>query len=158
MSNSKYLEVFHNRVEVFILLGGEPGTWASRINVVLARDTIDAQVPTNNEKEAAAAKGREEYLAVLFINNYDASKYGKRVLNLKVKYIKGTGSDPYPVTLGRALEMLDTQDEVFRRSKRNRSTTDELGIAYTTTDKDTNNRNYINTSYGRGSRSTNRGP
>lgn len=159
MSNSKYLEVFRNRVEVFILLGGEPGTWTSRVNAVLATDDVDAQAPTDDEKTAAAEKAREEYLAVLFINNCDASKYGKRVLDLKVKYVEGAGSDPYPTTLARALEMLETWDEVFRRSKRNRSTTDESGIAYATTDEDPNNRSHIqgNTGRGRGGRGGGRG-
>ena len=108
MSNSKYLEVFRNQVDVFILLGGEPGTWTSCINAVLATDAIGAQVPTDNEKAATAAKVREEYLVVLFINNCDALKYGKRVLDLKVKYIEGMGSDLYPATLVRALEILET--------------------------------------------------
>ena len=158
MPNSKYLEVFRNQVEVFILLGGEPGTWASRISVVLVTDAIDAQAPTGDEKAAAAAKAREEYLVVLFISNCDASKCGKRVLNLRVKYIEDAGSDPCPATLARALEMLETWDEVFRRSKRNRSTTGESGITYATTNEDLNSRNYISTSRGCGGRSTGRGP
>ena len=158
MPNSKYLEVFRNQVEVFILLGGEPGTWASRISVVLVTDAIDAQAPTGDEKAAAAAKAREEYLVVLFISNCDASKCGKRVLNLRVKYIEDAGSDPCPATLARALEILDTWDEVFRRSKRSRSTTDESGIAHATTDENPNNRNHINTGCRRGGCSTSRGP
>ena len=126
--------------------------------MVLAIDAIDVQVPTDDEKATAAVKAREEYLAVLFINNCDTSKYGKRMLDLKVKYIEGTGSDPYPATLARALEMLETWDEVFRRSKRNRSTTGESGITYATTNEDLNSRNYISTSRGCGGRSTGRGP
>ena len=158
MPNSKYLEVFRNRVQIFILLGGEPGTWASRINAVLATDAIDAQAPTDDEKATAATKAREEYLVVLFISNWNVSKYRKRVLDLKVKYIEGAGSDPYPATLARALEILDTWDEVFRRSKRSRSTTDESGIAHATTDENPNNRNHINTGCRRGGCSTSRGP
>ena len=67
MSNSKYLEVFRNRVEVFTLLGGEPGTWSSRVNAVLEKDAVDANNPTGAETTAATAKAREEYLYVLFI-------------------------------------------------------------------------------------------
>ena len=153
MSNSKY---FRNQVEVFILLGDEPGTWTSCINAVLVIDAINVQAPTDDEKTDAAAKAREEYLAVLFISNYNVSKYGKRVLDLKVKCIEGTSSDPYPITLARALEMLEIWDEVFRRSKRNRSTMDESGIAYASTNEDLNNRSHFNTGFGRSGRSSGR--
>ena len=141
MTNSKYLEVFRNRVEVLVLLGGEPGTWASRVNAVLATDAADANNPQPAEVIAATAKAREEYLAVLFINNCDASKYGKRVMDLKVRYVESSvnnGGDPYPTTLAKALEMLETWDEVYRKTRHNRSTTQESGIAFATTDDDPN--------------------
>ena len=110
MSNSKYMKVFRNRAEVYILFGGEAGTSVSRVSDQLLIDTSDPDNPTPDEKIAAAAKVREEYLEVLFINNSDASKYGRRVMDLKVIFVErreDEGGDPYPSTLAKALEMLE---------------------------------------------------
>ena len=56
MSNSKYLEIFHNRSEVFILLGSELGTQTARVDAVLANDTVDANTPTDNGRTTATTK------------------------------------------------------------------------------------------------------
>jgi len=39
--NSRYLEVFRNRVEVYILFGGEPGTNTARVHAQLQTTGID---------------------------------------------------------------------------------------------------------------------
>ena len=116
---------------MFILLGGEPGTWTARVDAVLASDAIDANTSADNERTAAITKAREEYLAVLFIHNCDPCKYGKRVSDLKVRFIEGNGGDPYPTTLAKALEMLDTWEEINKMTRR-RSSTEETRIAFTT--------------------------
>ena len=163
MSNSKYMDVFRNRAEVYVLLGGEPGTYESRINAVLAADALDIDNVTEAERATAHAIAREEYLAVLFINNCDQSKFGKRVIDLKVRHVESNDDNsggPYPSTLAKALEMLETWDEAHKRSKRNRPTYDESGgIAFATTDDDhSSNRNgQGNGGRGRGGRNAGRG-
>ena len=138
MSNSKYLETFRNRAEVYILFGGEPGTSISRVDSRLQVDAIDPDNPTDEERLLATAQVREEYLAVLFIKNSDASKYGKRIMDLKVRYVERNENegDPYPATLTKALEMLETWHEALKRSRKHTSTYDESGIAYLNIDGD----------------------
>ena len=58
LSNSKYLEIFRKKVEVFEMFGGEPGTCVPRINAQLNANGI---VPANaNENEIATAKKKHE--------------------------------------------------------------------------------------------------
>ena len=139
MSDSKNLETFRNRAEVYILFDGETGTSFSRVNAKLAIDAVDPENPTLEERILATTKVREEHLAILFIKNSDASKYGKRIMDLKVRYIEKNEDegDPYPSTLAKALEMLETWEDVQKRTPRNTATHDESGISFNTDEDST---------------------
>ena len=76
--------------------------------MVLASDAVDTNAPIDNKMTTAMTKAREKYLVVLFIHNCDPCKYGKRVSDLKVRFIEGNGGNLYPTTLAKALEILDT--------------------------------------------------
>ena len=60
MTNSKYLETFWNRSEVYILFGGEPGTSPAQVNNKLATDAADPDDPTVPETTLAHAQVRDE--------------------------------------------------------------------------------------------------
>ena len=54
LGNSKYLEIFRNKVEVFEMFGGEPGTCSERIHAQLTANGIYSTAA--NEKQTAQAK------------------------------------------------------------------------------------------------------
>ena len=132
ISNSKYLEIFRNRAEVYVLFGGEPGTSRSRIEGQILANGIEIAAANPNQLATASAQVREEYLAVLYIKNSDPTRYGKRVNALKVTFVERSENDgdPYPSTLAKALEMLETWEEVNKASPPTQIVYDESGLAY----------------------------
>ena len=132
VSNSRYLEIFRNRVEVYTLFGGEPGMNTARVRAQLEANGIDPARAGKNQVSKAKNEAKEEYLAVLFIKNSDASRYGKRVSSLKIKYVERNDNDgdPYPSTLAKALEMLETWEDVNKSSPQTLNPFDESGLAY----------------------------
>ena len=152
LSNSKYLEIFRNKVEVFEMVGGEPGTCAERVITQLTLNGIAPDNPSNAEIATAKTQAREEYLSVLFIKNSDPNRYSKNVGALKIKHVENDG-DPYPSNLPKALEMLETWEEVQNENPPPPVSNEESGVAYNTVQEyygDTSGRGRGDNSGGRG--------
>ena len=60
-SNSKYLEIFCDKVKVFEIVGGEPGTYVDCVNIQLTANKIDPNYASEDEIAAAKTQAREEY-------------------------------------------------------------------------------------------------
>ena len=74
-SNNNYLKVFRNKVEVYVHLGGEPGTSAARINSQLCDNGVVPKHATDRQIANATTEAKEEYLAGLFIKNCDVIRF-----------------------------------------------------------------------------------
>ena len=139
LSNSKYLEIFRNKAEIFEMCGGEPGACHDRIKEKLIANKLDPDNATAEQLQAAKNNAQEEYLSVLFIKNCDPSRYAKNVGSLKIRHVEND-SDPYPSTLTKALEMLETWEEVRNDNPPPPVSHEEAGIAFNTIGEDNHDR------------------
>ena len=137
MTNIEYMELFRNKVEVYEHLGGEPGSGKHRVEVQLAKNGILASKVTPDETKKAKAEAREDYLCGLFLKNSNETRYGEWLVNLEVTCMHGLG-DPYPSTMAKAFEYLETWDRANKAIKRHRRQPrrTDFGVAYNIDEED----------------------
>lgn len=154
MTNSEYLELLRELVEVYEHLGGEPGVSRTRVNTLLQ----DPDKATKAERAKAKADAREEYLAVLLLLNSDTKQFRSLITDLENQHTRGL--DGYPTTLTAAYDMLVN----YKTPQHNhRSQHQETGIAFAQVDEDENSNSKhprernTNTGRGQGGRGRGRG-
>ena len=85
------------------------------VNTRITANGINPNYTREDEIDTAKTQAREEYLSVLFIKNCDPTRYSKNVGALKIRHVENDG-DPYSSTLAKALEMLETSEEVHNEN------------------------------------------
>jgi hypothetical protein len=86
--------------------------------------------PTEAERAQAREQAKDEYLAVMFLVNYNRQCYGLLVRDIKNEYTQG--SDTYPTTLITVYNYIVN----YQPAKGSRTNTDEGGIAFYIHDED----------------------
>lgn len=129
-TNSRYIENFRNKVEIYKMFGGELGSCGARVDAVLEEEGITRNDATTEELTDAINQAQQEYLSGLLIKNCDPGRYTHNLAGLRLRQVEG-GADPYPRTLAKSLEMLDTWEEVRNSLPRTTATQEEAGLAYT---------------------------
>jgi hypothetical protein len=115
------------------------------IDGILDEIAADPDVPTNEEKEQARDRAKDQFLAVMFLVNSDRAQYGSLVRDIENEYTRG--SDTYPTTLSAAYDYLMN----YRVDKTsNTHDPDESGLSYYTEDD-------LGRGQGRGGRGSGRG-
>ena len=110
MSDNDYYQRFQDAVDVAEHAGEAVGVQEDRIIAELEHVTIDADVPTEEERTRATQIARDKYLAVLFLLNSDKRRYGALITNISNKFVRG--NDTYPTTLTGAYDYIVNYTEV----------------------------------------------
>ena len=142
MTNSDYLEKVRELADMFEYLGGELGPSQARVDALLA----DPDTATDEEKEAAKATAREEYLAVILLTKSDPKRYAALVNDIENGHSRGR--DDYPTTLAGAYDMLVNYKSPHQAVRLQHQ---ETGIAFVQEDnEDDTTRNRTSNPGGRG--------
>ena len=110
-------------MEVYEHLGGEPGAESSRIEAQLD----DPVTATDQERDEAKSKAREEYLATMLLMKSDPKRYGSLVAEITNAYTRG--ADQFPETINGAYDMLVNYVNPAPPAS---ITNDDMGIAFLT--------------------------
>ena len=129
-----YFEGFKSRVEVYIHLGGEPGTSSAKVKARLKVTGVDENTTDMDEVAKAVKYCQEEYLAIMFLRHSDPIRFGGLIKEIANSHARG--SDQYPKTLATAVDLLITyQNPYARRSPFNPN----YGLSFATEEENENN-------------------
>jgi hypothetical protein len=104
LPNNDYYEKFKDLVTIAERLGSDIGVHHDRLRTIVQDTALDPDFPTDVELERAKEKAKDEYLAVMFLMNSDANRFGDLVRGIENDYTRG--SDTYPTTLSAAYDYL----------------------------------------------------
>ena len=106
VNNTQYLREFKARIEVVIAGGGDIGLHKGIVDsLIVASGTTDADSITGSKQEAFDVKARAKYLACLFLNGADNTRYHALKTQLNNQFLMQ--KDAYPSTYEEALKLLD---------------------------------------------------
>ena len=123
MTSHEFYRRFKDLVDEAEAIGATFGYSPNQIAIELAGLAVDAQAPTDAEREAAQEAVKQKFLAMVFLGNCHKPRYGDYIDGLKIDRLKGNNT--YPTTLVGAYEFISGCPAKGSTPQR-----DEGGLAY----------------------------